>query len=494
MTELLPLPLLVFAVAAALAGSVTSSTLTEEQALFVSAEVARYARFVASLALENGAVVQYMLENGTTLDPASLPTVDGVTPAVYTQWPSGRVVPYFSHIAVIGMLVAAPQVEETKLVAERYIGWYLDRLNTAASDYNGVDGTVYDYDVFVDPSNASHVVEVAPEQHYDSTDSYAACFLRLLCEYHRAYGSSATFGSRRADVDRVVAAMLSTFEQGANLTAAKPDYAVCYLMDNAEVYDGCVAAAELYASAFGDTERAEQLRTVAAAVASGVEQHLFDQEHGTYYPYCYPDGTHDSTADWATFYPDATCQLFPATFGLLEPAEERAQALYSAFNEHYKKEGCDWTLLTHGSTFPWAVISRAAAAMGDAQSVLVYAETMHQMFADDMSYPMYNAEAGQLLCALKQLLDEEHPSSLPISSSMNCQITSSTFSSNSINNPRTSSTFSSSTNSPSSQEVRSSSNFSTSSQQSPESAPSAAATTSLFLVTFTAAAALAFCR
>ena len=371
---------------------------------YLEEQISEYSRFINSLSLENGALTMYSPVISNTFDVSTLPEIDGVSPEEYTGWRSGTVVPYFSEIAVLGLLKAAP--DESRETAAGFIDWYFGKLNTAQSDVNGVDGTVYDYYVFVDPADPSRIVETPRSHDYDSTDSYAACFIRVLREYYRVYGDSSLFEDRREDFDRIVSAMFATYSPDVDLTGAKPDYMVCYLMDNCEVYDGCVAASELYESVFGDRQKAAELSSKARAVANGIEEHLYNGAAGNYYAYCHPNGQCHAPSDWETFYADATCQLYPAIFGLINPEDEREQTLYKTFNEHYKKEGRDWTKLTHGDSYPWATICRAAAVMGDTDSVLAYTDTMYRTYVRrGMPYPIYNSEAGQMMYALAILLE-----------------------------------------------------------------------------------------
>ena len=65
-------------------------------------------------------------------------------------------------------------------MVKRYIQWYLDHLNLP--DYNGINGTVYDYDY--DPVTCTGIYQpdprtgIAPK--YDATHAYAGTFLSLF--------------------------------------------------------------------------------------------------------------------------------------------------------------------------------------------------------------------------------------------------------------------------------------------------------------------------
>ena len=219
-------------------------------------------------------------------------------------------------------------------------------------------------------------------------------------EYYRVYGDSSLFEDRREDFDRIVSAMFATYSPDVDLTGAKPDYMVCYLMDNCEVYDGCVAASELYESVFGDRQKAAELSSKARAVANGIEEHLYNGLPViiTHIVIRTVNATHLPTGRLFMLMRHVSFIRYIRAY---KSEDERAQTLYKTFNEHYKKEGRDWTKLTHGDSYPWATICRAAAVMGDTDSVLAYTDTMYRTYVRrGMPYPIYNSEAGQMMYAL----------------------------------------------------------------------------------------------
>ena len=52
--------------------------------------------------------------------------------------------PYFADFAALALLGAGESYYEN---VRRYMDWHFAHLNTAETDYNGVDGTIYDYTV-----------------------------------------------------------------------------------------------------------------------------------------------------------------------------------------------------------------------------------------------------------------------------------------------------------------------------------------------------------
>ena len=86
---------------------------------YLEEQISEYSRFINSLSLENGALTMYSPVISNTFDVSTLPEIDGVSPEEYTGWRSGTVVPYFSEIAVLGLLKAAP--DESRETAAGFI-------------------------------------------------------------------------------------------------------------------------------------------------------------------------------------------------------------------------------------------------------------------------------------------------------------------------------------------------------------------------------------
>lgn len=393
--------------------SMTIKDIAEEQVVDLTA-------YINALVLPNGAfpMNEPSVSNFST---QGLETIDGVTPEVYTRWPAGKIVPYFSELAILGALKTSP--DGAKEAAERFIDWYFAHLNDKTTDLNGVDGTVYDYYCFVDPADSEHIIEVTvrklnehkytdnPSENpndYDSTDSYAACFLRVLYEYYKNYGGD-LLKDKKDDVLRIVGALKSTYVPALGLTGAKPNYMVCYLMDNCEVYDGLVAGAKLFDELYGDQAAAKELQELSGTVKNAIETHLWSDELGAYYPYVFADGKAPGKIDLDVFYPDATAQLFAISYGLIEPESERAQKLYADFNSHFGTRLQGWHVLKTGDAFPWASISGVAAKMQDYERLEIYIQVIKSRFQPSgYGYPFYNSEAGAMLNMYDIFLNSEY--------------------------------------------------------------------------------------
>ena len=370
-------------------------------------KIIRYeSEYVISLSLGNGVIGFGKPSVTSGLSVATMPEADGVSPEVYSTWPCTRVVPYFSAFAALGLCENAYEGGRDTVLA--YINWYISHMNTAQSDVNGVAGTVYDYYCFVDPSDPEHVIEVTymdalgdKTRNYDSTDSYAATFLKLLCSYTDNYDPD-FLNDKAGLVETLVGTIYSTYCADIGLTGAKPDYMVCYLMDNCEVYEGLAAISEKFPEY---AEKAEQIRQgIIGALDSG---------KGYYYPAVFENGSSAyEMGDTASFeyYPQATSQLFPIIFGVTEKDGDMSETLYTLFNSLYGIKGVsgkDWTRIDAGSGYPWALNLRAAVIMEDWERAEDFVESVYTKFVSaGHPYPYYCAEAGHILIAVGELMEK----------------------------------------------------------------------------------------
>ncbi len=361
--------------------------------------------YIESLALPNGAVGYDVPKTGGDFDVSTLPTVDGITPEEYTKWASTKVVPYFSAFAVLGIMEA--DYKNAEEIALNYINWYIASMNTEESDVNGVAGTVYDYQVFVSPDKKKAVqvsfIDIYGDnaRNYDSTDSYASTFIQILCAYTQKYDNS-FLDDKKDLLETLKSVIYSTYCEKVSLTGAKPDYMVCYLMDNCEVYAGFRDLSALYPEYEADAERFK----------NGIKKSLYCDD-GYYYPAVFENGKAAYTIDDKAsfdFYPHGTSQLFPITFGILESTSDDAKAQYELFNSLYGqdgKAGKDWTTADCGDSYPWALNLRAAVKMGDMRRAERYVYYVYTKYiAANHSGNYYCGEAGNMLYALTELCEK----------------------------------------------------------------------------------------
>src|ERR1019366_94133 len=96
-------------------------------------------------------------------------------------------------------------------------------------------------------------------------------------------------------------------------------------------------------------------------------------------------------------------QLFPVLNGVLAPSNSRAIQLYSTFNTNWPH----WTTLVFPDQFPWAVVSGAAALMGDTTRVNGYIVTIQNKYVKTgFPYPWYCAESGWFIRVNNYMLGE----------------------------------------------------------------------------------------
>lgn len=319
---------------------------------------------------------------------ASLQLPNGAMPKTLVTSGIAEVVPYFSDFAALSLL---NQADLYAANVKQYMDWHFAHLNTAQADYNGVDGTIYDYEITL--SNGQITSETAKGS-YDSTDSYAATFLLVLDKYATKTGDTAYIITHKDEIGRIVNAMFATMVNG--LTLAKPDYAFKYLMDNCEVYEGMVAAARLYSDVLVPADAAlaatrDRLQNGATQVAACIENEMWT---GNYYEPALDRSSNVAwNFDWSNYYPSATAQTFPIIHGLLSPADQRAQTLYDQFCQAYR-----WETMDIPDTFYWGSNVYTAALMGDAERVKTYM-SLYERVMNRHIYPLYNADAAKVCMA-----------------------------------------------------------------------------------------------
>lgn len=304
--------------------------------------------------------------------------------AVVTAYPGQpKIVPYFAHLALYGLTAWGLNLPRVRA----YLDWYLAHLERP--DRFGVTGTVYDY--YLDEKG----MEV-PTYGYDSSDSYAATFLTLVRFYYEAGGDRAWLENHWPELEVVAGAMLATLQKD-NLTLARPDWRVKYLMDNCEVYRGLKDYAWLLIKA-GKEGEAEKYEVLAGKVKKAMEIKM--RCNGGYCPAVYRGGLR-RRPNWRRWYPDALAQLFPIITGVLAPQEEEARRLYANFLRNYPH----WYRQTQPENFITTLVVYTAALMEDHWRVRQYIEGLEEnIIAQGHPWPYHAAEAGVLLLALKVYL------------------------------------------------------------------------------------------
>ena len=355
----------------------TVTTTTRPTIRLEASEVARYQNIVDT---ENRWLADMQLSDGSL---PMTPVDNGVV----------KITPYFSDFVALSLLNQA-DLYATNVKA--YMDWHFAHLNTAATDYNGVDGTIYDYNVTVENGVVvkEEILTENGKKSYDSTDSYAATFLMVLQKYVEKTGDKAYILAHKAQIGRVVEALFATMV--GNLTLAKPDYKVKYLMDNCEVYEGMLAGAKLYKEVLVPADKTQtlmlnRLEQGAAQVADGIEQKMWAD--GFYHPTLDAADHVAWQFDWMEFYPSAAAQTFPIMHGLIDPHSQRAQDLYAGFCNAYK-----WEEMDIPDKFYWGSNVYTAALMGDVERVSAYMSLYERVMTRHL-FPLYNADAAKVSMA-----------------------------------------------------------------------------------------------
>lgn len=334
---------------------------------------------------------------------ASLQLSNGAIPMTYTPDGTVKMNPYFADFAAMALLDKADEYSDE---VKRYMDWHFGHLNTEKTDHNGVDGTIYDYEITLKNGEITDesIAIYKKENSYDSVDSYAATFLMVLNKYYNETGDSQYIIDHSNEIQRIINAMLAMCYRG--LTVAKPEWEVKYLMDNCEVYEGALAAAELFENvfcAYDDSLKSVQKKCAdfAVNIAQTIEDELWMPRAGHYKVgiYRYFDIPSDLFR-WRKYYPCATAQLFPIIHGLIAPNTERADMLYDRFCEEY-----DWANFRYDDIFYWGANLQAAVVMNDIEQVVVYM-TNYAELIDTHDYPLYNADAARVCLAANMLLEK----------------------------------------------------------------------------------------
>jgi hypothetical protein len=303
---------------------------------------------------------------------SSLQRADG---AIVDSKSSGsKITPYFANMAATS-LSRNPYYEP---VVRNYAEWYFQHINKA--DKFGYSGTIYDYTV---SSNNG----LTSKEDYDSADSYAATFISLLRTYSESGNNTQWLRAHRTDIDLIGNVMLGMLDED-NLSWAKPNYKMKYLMDNCEVYRGLKDLSYLYEHLFSDKEQSIVIGLKAGLVKQAILDHF---SNGNEF-YTYIDGNHKGhSVNWEHWYPDASSQFYPLVFGILKKEDPRSIRLYQKLNEHHP----NWHMLQKDDPFPWAIIGYAAALMGDRERADSYTKMVEAAYIEKgHTWPWYSLESA----------------------------------------------------------------------------------------------------
>lgn len=334
---------------------------------------------------------------------ATLQLPNGAMPMTYSQNGELTVNPYFADFAALALLDKADLYADN---VKMYMDWHFDHLNTADEDFNGLDGTIYDYKVTMKNGQIVEEKISTPEKadSYDTTDSYAATFLTVVYKYFLKTQDSDYLVANARDLERITNVMFATLQNG--LTYAKPNHLIKYLMDNCEVYEGFLASSRIFEELVlrGKTEYTamrDKCGELSFTVRDNINTKLWNYV-----------GNHYKTAliafvdlprkyfSWNIYYPQATSQLFPIICGVIDPSTDRAKHLYESFCNSFH-----WQAFEYPDDFYWGANVQAAAIMNDLESVTEYMEN-YLPLTRKHSWPLYNMDIARTAMAAKIMLDK----------------------------------------------------------------------------------------
>jgi hypothetical protein len=304
--------------------------------------------------------------------------------AIATSTDRAVVVPYQANLAVIGLADAARATGNSTYsdAAWRALDWYVahEDPNGFVTDYRVVDG------------------ELVSTGTMDSTDAYAGTFLVALREVWRAAPDNRHLRDLAPGIRSALDAIEATMDVDG-LTWAKPSWHVKYLMDQAEVYAGLVAASQL-ARELNDTVQLTRATALALRVKAGVDA-LWNPLTESYDWAVHENGVRVPT-NWATLYPDSMEQAWAVAFGVVDGS--RAAALLQKFAAQHP----EWSTPTAPTTIDghadvvgyWPAIAWAFRRIGlgpyaDDAVVTIRAAALGAARA----WPFSTAHAGALIVA-----------------------------------------------------------------------------------------------
>lgn len=355
----------------------------------------------SSLSEEQRALFTRVFETETAY-LASMQLPNGALPMTYAKNGELRMNPYFADIAALALLDNAEKYADNVV---KYMDWHFEHLNTAEEDFNGLDGTIYDYVITMKDGGIVSEVISEPDNadSYDTTDSYAATFLTVVYKYFCETGDSEYLLAHTEDLERITGVIFSNLQNG--LTYAKPNHRVKYLMDNCEVYEGAIAAAGIFEEiVLGGKKEYASLRDDCKELISGVKEKINTELWNPVGRYYKPGITAyvsipTKIFSWDLYYPQATSQLFPIICGVISPNTDRAEHLYNEFCKSF-----EWESFDYPDDFYWGANVYAAAIMGDVDSVAAYM-TNYSELTDDHAWPLYNADIARASMAAYVMLE-----------------------------------------------------------------------------------------
>ncbi|MGX8704538.1 MAG: hypothetical protein ACSW8H_08855, partial [bacterium] len=173
-------------------------------------------------------------------------------------------------------------------------------------------------------------------------------------------------------------------------------FRAAYLMDNAEVYEGCRDISEFLSerSENGHAELAGRYSALADKIQAAVEEKFWDSESNAYHIGVSKSGSPIRFQSFEEFYPDAVAQLYPAICRMRTVGSRELELYQGLCAAHAWEKG-----ELSGHTFEWSLLAYAAFVHGDTESLNQYLSYYEKKAAASRDYPMHTANAGWVMLA-----------------------------------------------------------------------------------------------
>jgi hypothetical protein len=310
--------------------------------------------------------------------------------------PHYQVSPYAANFSARALL---DDPTSTNLaIVKKWMVWVFNHLNS--------DGSIYDWYISADSLKTGvelPSVDAFPSENikeYDSRDSYAATFLTLARKYVEIVPADTSWlRGFSTQLESIGNALYSCVDDSAHqfdsgkfspdnndgLTVAMPAWQAKYTMDNSETNEGLRDMIWLeqniithHDSAFYQKLVDDQLRGFS---------NLWDSAASMYYV-----GEGIASPNWDTFYPDASCQVYPIWAGVISPSSSRAVEVYHEFNSHFP----DWqTGKNYGEL--WSIVCYAAMVMNDTSRVNSYLSSVQRILETGDNPPEWDNIAAAFI-------------------------------------------------------------------------------------------------
>jgi len=266
---------------------------------------------------------------------------------------------YPANLGLVGALRVAPRLRPA--VAD-WLRWQARHMALTGP----ARGVVFDHWVRqgdLELSTCPPGLAQRPCDHVDAYDSTAASLLLLAQAFAQHGGDRAVLREREVRLAlAAAAAAMSDLSRSDDLTWAKPDHRVAYLMDAVEVAAGWRAWAWLQREVYGRGTEGNAAAAAARNVDDAIQTRLWDRGSGYWRV-----NAGASAPRFGVWYPDTVAQAWPLLWsgGFDDSEFKRARAAWRGAERHWQG-AADWSTHTvDPAGFLWPAMAVAAHCVGD---------------------------------------------------------------------------------------------------------------------------------